>query len=80
MSFLNNKKMIHSKLKTSMLNNMRAGDEITLKVPTARDIETARSICYRMNRLNNEITFSTHVDFKELTINILARKKIVEDE
>ena len=64
--------MIHSKLKTSMLNNMCAGDEITLKVPTPRDIETARSICYRMNRLDDKISFSTHVDFKELTIKILA--------
>lgn len=63
-----------------MLNNMCAGDEITLIVPTARDIETARSLCYRMNRLNNEITFSTHVDFKELTIKIVARKKIGEYE
>ena len=72
--------MIHSKLKTSMLNKMCAGDEITLKVPNPMDIETARSICYRMNRLNNELTFSTHVDFKELTIKILARKKIGEDD
>lgn len=63
-----------------MLNKMCAGDEITLKVPTSRDIETARSLCYRMNRLNNEISFSTHVDFNELTIKIVARKKIVEDE
>ena len=62
-----------------MLNNMCAGDEITLKVPTPRDIETARSLCYRMNRLDDKISFSTHVDFKELTIKILARKKIVED-
>ena len=58
-----------------MLNKMCAGDEITLKVPTPRDVETARSICYRMNRLNNEITFSTHVDFKELIITIKAREK-----
>lgn len=72
--------MIHSKLKTSMLNNMCAGDEITLKVPTPRDVETARSICYRMNRLNNEITFSTHVDFSRLTIKIVASKKIGEDD
>jgi len=62
-----------------MLNKMCAGDEITLIVPTARDVETARSLCYRMNRLNNELTFSTHVDFKELIIKIVARKKIAED-
>ena len=72
--------MIHSKLKTSMLNDMRAGDEITLKVPTPRDIETARSLCYRMNRLDDKISFSTHVDFKELTIKIVAMKKIGEDD
>jgi len=72
--------MIHSKLKTSMLNEMRAGDEITLKVPTPRDIETARSICYRMNRLNNELTFSTHVDFSRLMITIKANDNIVVDE
>jgi len=72
--------MIHSKLKTSMLNNMCAGDEITLKVPNPRDIETARSICYRMNRLDDKISFSTHVDFKELTIKIVAMKKIGEDD
>jgi hypothetical protein len=72
--------MIHSKLKTSMLNEMRAGDEITLKVPTPRDIETARSLCYRMNRLDDKISFSTHVDFKELTIKIVAMKKIGEDD
>ena len=63
-----------------MLNKMCTGDEITLIVPTARDIETARSLCYRMNRLNNELTFSTHVDFKELTIKIVAMKKIGEDD
>jgi hypothetical protein len=72
--------MIHSKLKTSMLNKMCAGDEITLKVPTPRDIETARSLCYRMNRLDDKISFSTHVDFKELTIKIVAMKKIGEDD
>lgn len=63
-----------------MLNNMCAGDEITLKVPTPRDIETARSLCYRMNRLDDKISFSTHVDFKELTIKIVAMKKIREDD
>jgi hypothetical protein len=72
--------MIHSKLKTSMLNNMCAGDEITLKVPTPRDIETARSLCYRMNRLDDKISFSTHVDFKELIITIKANDNIVVDE
>ena len=72
--------MIHSKLKTSMLNDMRAGDEITLIVPTARDIETARSLCYRVNRLNNEITFSTHVDFSRLMITIKANNNIVKEK
>lgn len=69
--------MIHSKLKTSMLNKMCAGDEITLIVPNPRDIETARSLCYRMNRLNNEITFSTHVDFENLLIKIIANPKSI---
>ena len=69
--------MIHSKLKTSMLNNMCAGDEITLIVPNPRDIETARSLCDRMNRLNNELTFSTHVDFSRLMITIKANDNIV---
>jgi len=72
--------MIHSKLKTSMLNNMCAGDEITLKVPTPRDIETARSLCYRMNRLDDKISFSTHVDFSRLMITIKANDNIVVDE
>jgi hypothetical protein len=60
-----------------MLNKMCAGDEITLIVPTARDVETARSLCYRMNRLNNELTFSTHVDFENLLIKIIANPKSI---
>ena len=69
--------MIHSKLKTSMLNKMCAGDEITLKVPTARDIETARSLAYRMSKIEpkKNIKFSTQVDFESLLITIFANAK-----
>jgi len=70
-------KILERKVCTEDLNNMSIGDEITFKVPTARDIETARSLAYRMSKIEpkKNIKFSTQVDFESLLITIFANAK-----
>jgi hypothetical protein len=64
------------KVKVGDLRKLKAGETKVFYVPHIRDIRTAQSIIYRVQRFEPElgVTFSTVSDYDNLTITVTATK------
>ena len=70
--------MKRKKITSADVRLIKEGQSKLFHVPNVKDIRTAQTLAYRLGRFEPElgVTFSTSVNFDDLSIKIMAEKRV----